>query len=107
MVCVTNLKSLPSGFVTLHNCICNSGYSGGVVWKDDLRAGPGVMSVDMSDPAPSRMTVSPEVFADLQLSILWEEILKRGLNIEVLGPPERIKSNFMRVIKKLPVSIAA
>tara|TARA_B100000676_G_scaffold250683_1_gene255359 strand:- start:1185 stop:1346 length:162 start_codon:yes stop_codon:yes gene_type:complete len=53
------------------------------------------------------MTVSPEVFADLQLSILWEEILKRGLNIEVLGPPERIKSNFMRVIKKLPVSIAA
>tara|TARA_B100000674_G_scaffold178694_1_gene144696 strand:+ start:217 stop:414 length:198 start_codon:yes stop_codon:yes gene_type:complete len=65
------------------------------------------MSVDMSDPAPSRMTVSPEVFADLQLSILWEEILKRGLNIEVLGPPERIKSNFMRVIKKLPVSIAA
>ena len=45
--------------------------------------------------------------ADLQPSILWEEILKRDLNIEILGPPERIRFNFMRGIKKLPVRIAA
>ena len=45
--------------------------------------------------------------ADLQLSILWEEILKRDLNIEILGPHERIRFKFMRGIKKLPVRIAA
>ena len=45
--------------------------------------------------------------ADLQRSILWEEILKRDLEIEVLGPLERIRSNFMRGIKELPVRIAA
>jgi cytochrome P450 len=45
--------------------------------------------------------------ADLQLAILWEEILKRDLNIEVLGEPVRIKNNFIRGIRKLPVRIAA
>ena len=43
--------------------------------------------------------------ADLQLAILWEEILKRDLQIEVLGPPERMMSNFIRGIKKLPVRV--
>src|SRR5581483_2159016 len=34
--------------------------------------------------------------ADLQLRILWEEILRRDLDIEVLGPPRRLYSNFIR-----------
>jgi len=45
--------------------------------------------------------------ADLQLRILWEEILARGLAIEVMGPPKRLYSNFIRGIRALPVRIAA
>ena len=44
--------------------------------------------------------------AELQLQILWEEILERGLEIEVVGPPVRAYSNFLRGIKSLPVQIA-
>src|SRR5215831_20072102 len=45
--------------------------------------------------------------ADLQLRILWEEILKRDLDIEVVGPPKRLYSNFIRGIRELPVRINA
>ena len=45
--------------------------------------------------------------ADLQLAILWEEILRRDLQIEVLGKPVRAVSNFIRGIKELPVRIKA
>ena len=45
--------------------------------------------------------------ADLQLRILWEEILARGLDIEVVGPPRRLYSNFIRGIRELPVRINA
>jgi cytochrome P450 len=43
--------------------------------------------------------------AELQLRILWEEILARFEHIEVLGPPVRIYSNFIHGIKRLPVRI--
>ena len=43
--------------------------------------------------------------AELQLQILWEEILKRDLAIEVVGEPVRAYSNFLRGIKSLPVRI--
>jgi cytochrome P450 len=46
--------------------------------------------------------------AELQLRVLWEEILKRFPNgIEVVGEPERGVSNFILGITKLPVRIAA
>ncbi|HKU98312.1 MAG TPA: cytochrome P450, partial [Vineibacter sp.] len=45
--------------------------------------------------------------ADLQLRILWEEILKRDLQIEVVGPPQRIYSNFLRGFRYLPARIKA
>jgi cytochrome P450 len=45
--------------------------------------------------------------ADLQLRILWEEILARDLDIEVEGPPRRLYSNFIRGIRELPVRINA
>jgi cytochrome P450 len=45
--------------------------------------------------------------AELQLQILWEEVLKRDLAIEVVGEPVRAYSNFLRGIKALPVRIAA
>jgi cytochrome P450 len=45
--------------------------------------------------------------ADLQLRILWEEILRRDLTIDVVGPPQRLYSNFLRGYRHLPVRIAA
>lgn len=43
--------------------------------------------------------------AELQLQILWDEILRRDLEIEVVGPPVRAYSNFLRGIKSLPARI--
>ena len=44
--------------------------------------------------------------AELQLQILWQEILRRDMQFEIMGPPERIYSNFIRGIKSLPVRIS-
>jgi cytochrome P450 len=43
--------------------------------------------------------------AEMQLRILWEEMLKRDLAIELAGPPVRLYSNFIRGIRALPVII--
>ncbi|RXH06673.1 cytochrome P450 [Bradyrhizobium vignae] len=43
--------------------------------------------------------------AELQIRILWEEILKRDLKFEVLGEPDRLYSNFIRGIRRMPVRI--
>jgi cytochrome P450 len=45
--------------------------------------------------------------ADLQLRVLWEEILARKLDVEVMGPPRRLYSNFIRGIRELPARIRA
>jgi cytochrome P450 len=45
--------------------------------------------------------------AELQLAILWEEILARDLKLEVMGEPRRVYSNFIGGITSLPVRIAA
>jgi cytochrome P450 len=45
--------------------------------------------------------------AELQLEILWREILDLDLKIEVMGPPVRLYSNFIRGIRSLPVRIRA
>ena len=45
--------------------------------------------------------------AEMQLRILWEEILKRDLDVEIAGPPVRLYSNFIRGIRSLPVVIRA
>jgi cytochrome P450 len=43
--------------------------------------------------------------AELQLMILWEEMLKRFPMIEVLEPPTRAYSNILRSISAMPVRI--
>jgi cytochrome P450 len=43
--------------------------------------------------------------AELQLKILWEEILKRFDRIDVVGEPTRVRSSFVRGFSKLPVRI--
>ncbi|HEY3694179.1 cytochrome P450 [Phenylobacterium sp.] len=44
--------------------------------------------------------------AELQLKIIWEEILKRFDNIEVVGEPKRVYSSFVKGYETLPVQIA-
>jgi cytochrome P450 len=43
--------------------------------------------------------------AELQLNILWEEMLERYSHIEVVGPPIRAISNFVRGYTHLPVTL--
>jgi len=43
--------------------------------------------------------------AEQQIRILWEEILQRDLRFEIMGPPTRLYSNFIRGIRSLPVRI--
>ena len=43
--------------------------------------------------------------ADQQLCILWEEILKRKMEIAVVGKPARVYSTFIRGIRSLPVRV--
>jgi cytochrome P450 len=45
--------------------------------------------------------------AEMQLKILWEEILDRLPNIEVVGQPKRLFSSFIHGITELPVRIPA
>jgi cytochrome P450 len=44
--------------------------------------------------------------AELQLKIIWEEILKRFDHIEVVGEPKRVYSSFINGYETLPVRIA-
>jgi cytochrome P450 len=43
--------------------------------------------------------------AELQIQILWREMLKRNLEPEIVGEPMRLYSNFIRGIRSLPVMI--
>jgi cytochrome P450 len=44
--------------------------------------------------------------AELQLKIIWEEIMKRFDKIEVVGEPKRVYSSFVKGYETLPVRIA-
>ena len=43
--------------------------------------------------------------AEMQLSILWEEILDRGLQIDVAGAPTRTFSNVVHGFTHMPVPV--
>jgi cytochrome P450 len=43
--------------------------------------------------------------AEMQLRVIWEEILKRFPVVEVVGAPERVYSTFVRGYRSLPVRI--
>ncbi|MBV9905246.1 MAG: cytochrome P450 [Alphaproteobacteria bacterium] len=45
--------------------------------------------------------------AEMQLRVMWEEILKRFPNIEVIGEPRRMNSNFVKGFERMDVRIAA
>ena len=43
--------------------------------------------------------------AEMQIKILWQELLPRFPVIEVVGPPRRTLSNFVRGFTDLPVRL--
>jgi cytochrome P450 len=43
--------------------------------------------------------------AEMQLRILWEEVLARFRYVEVVGEPQRVRSNFVKGFTKLPVRV--
>jgi len=43
--------------------------------------------------------------AEMQVRVLWEEILKRFKKVEVVGDPERVRSCFVKGYKSLPVRV--
>jgi cytochrome P450 len=43
--------------------------------------------------------------AEMQLRIVWEEIMKRFKHVEVVGEPVRLRSSFVRGITHLPVQV--
>ena len=43
--------------------------------------------------------------AEMQLRVLWEEIMQRFHNIEIVGPIERVQSNFVRGYAEMPVRV--
>jgi cytochrome P450 len=43
--------------------------------------------------------------AEMQLQIIWEEILKRFKHVEVVGEPKRVRSCFVRGYESLPVRL--
>ncbi len=44
--------------------------------------------------------------AEMQLRIMWEEILRRFPRIDVVGEPKRMNSNFVKGFEAMPVRIA-
>jgi len=45
--------------------------------------------------------------AEMQMRVLWQEILKRWQRIEIVGEVERVESNFVNGYSKMPVRIIA
>ena len=45
--------------------------------------------------------------AEMQPTILWDEVLRRDIKTEVLDKPVYAYSNFLHAIRNLPVRIAA
>ncbi len=43
--------------------------------------------------------------AEMQLRIVWEEIMKRFSFVEVVGEPKRLRSSFVKGITELPVQV--
>ncbi|ODU03462.1 MAG: cytochrome [Pseudonocardia sp. SCN 72-86] len=45
--------------------------------------------------------------ARMETRVFYEQVLARGIDIEVLGEPDRLRSNWFRGIKRLPVRVTA
>jgi cytochrome P450 len=43
--------------------------------------------------------------AEMQLRVVWEEIMKRFDKVEMVGEPTRVRSNFIKGYSRLPVRV--
>ena len=43
--------------------------------------------------------------AEMQLRVLWEEIMSRFREVELVGEPKRVRSNFVKGYSELPVRV--
>ena len=43
--------------------------------------------------------------AEMQLRVVWEEILKRFHTVELVGEPLRVRSNFVKGYSEVPVRV--
>ena len=77
----------------------------------ELVAGEDILDVTFTGedpPAPGAGAARLARFihlADMQLRVLWEEILERFSDIEVMGEPRHVRSNFVRGYTHLPVRV--
>jgi cytochrome P450 len=44
--------------------------------------------------------------ARLEVRVVFEELLKRVAAVEIVGAPDRLRSNFINGVKHLPVHVA-
>ncbi|WP_217352300.1 MULTISPECIES: hypothetical protein [unclassified Ruegeria] len=56
--------------------------------------------------ASKLVTTSVNRLAEMQLRILWEELLTRFETIEVVSPPEGVQSNFVKGYERLMVQVS-
>jgi cytochrome P450 len=43
--------------------------------------------------------------AKMEIRITFEDLLSRGVELELVGAPERLRSNFFNGIKRMPVRV--
>ena len=53
----------------------------------------------------TRESLVDVVVNEMQLRIVWEEIMQRFRMVEVVGEPQRLRSSFVRGITDLPVIV--
>ena len=58
-------------------------------------------------PAVPTVQAARGPLAELQLKVIWEEILKRFPSIQLVGEPVRVASSFIKGYESLPVLIPA
>jgi len=71
------------------------------------------MSFDVSRSPNPHMTFGPggihhclgAHLAKLEIRLTFEDLLSRGVELELTAPPERLRSNFFNGIKRLPVRV--
>ena len=72
---------------------------------------PETLTVGEANPASLEFWVrdppmSGNRLAEMQLKVLWEEILKRFKAIDVVKPEVRVRSNFIHGISELEVEVS-
>ena len=78
---------------------------------EDVIDQPGSFSIDRANPR-NHLSFGFGIhrclgnrLAEMQLKIIWEEILKRFADVEVTGEPKYLRSSFIRGITELPVRV--